>query len=124
MAVDLETTFYKSRAQGAYRFDPWTAEIDAMTHTAHNLAALFGGIGSLMYGSCWPDMAMKDRTRICNSFGEKLNVGIRNVRYGRTPLRSRPGCGGNFAAMFAGARLVAGLAPGEADGCGLASALS
>src|SRR6476469_7644501 len=46
-----------------------------------------------MYGSCWPDMAIKTRTSVCNLLGEKLNVGMRNLRYGRTPLRSNPGCG-------------------------------
>src|SRR5688572_32782307 len=74
---------------------------------------------------------MKKRTRICNSFGEKLNVGMRNCKYGRTPLRSSPGCGGNFTAWFPGAGLVLARAAafpfacGEADGCGLdvASAL-
>jgi hypothetical protein len=48
MAVDLETSFYKSRAQGAYRFDPWTAEIEAMNQSAENMARLVGGIGSLI----------------------------------------------------------------------------
>lgn len=46
--MDLETSFYKSRAQGAYRFDPWTAEIDAMTHSAESLASLFSGIAALV----------------------------------------------------------------------------
>src|SRR3954469_18175148 len=35
---------------------------------------------------------MKKRTRVCNSLGEKLNVGMRTFRYGRTPFRSAPGC--------------------------------
>src|ERR1043166_403092 len=38
-------------------------------------------------------MAMKKRTSVCNSLDEKVNVGMRNFRYGRTPFRSRPGCG-------------------------------
>ena len=28
--------------------------------------AVNGSIGSLMYGSCWPDIATKNRTRICS----------------------------------------------------------
>jgi len=47
--MDLETPFYKSRAQQrTYRFDPWMAEIDAMNHTAANMATVFDGFGSLI----------------------------------------------------------------------------
>src|SRR6185369_3637696 len=72
---------------------------------------------SLIYGSCWPDIAMKNRTRICNSFGEKLNVGIRKCRYGRTPFRSNPGCGSSFPVWLFAAGLA--LACGELVACGL-----
>jgi len=47
--MDLETHYYKSRAQQrSYRFDPWMAEIDAMNHTAANMANVFDGLGSLI----------------------------------------------------------------------------
>src|SRR5262249_25922229 len=36
---------------------------------------------------------MKKRTSTCSSLGEKLKVGIRTFKYGRTPFRSAPGCG-------------------------------
>jgi hypothetical protein len=45
--MDLETPFYKSRNRNTYRFDPWMAEIEAMNHSAANMANLFGGIGAL-----------------------------------------------------------------------------
>src|SRR5688572_15768916 len=79
-----------------------------------------------MYGSCWPDIAMKNRTRTCNSLGEKLNVGMRKVRYGRTPLRSCPGCGCNLnCCPFAAAVCSCGDAEGcaSADGLGAGNAL-
>jgi hypothetical protein len=47
--MDLETKYYQSRAQQRpYRFDPWMAEIDAMNHTAANMATVFDGLGSLI----------------------------------------------------------------------------
>lgn len=47
--MDLETPYYKNRTQqGAYRFDPWTAEIDAMNHSAANMAAVFDGAAKLI----------------------------------------------------------------------------
>src|SRR4030095_8759221 len=93
---------------------------------ATNLSSAESGWrGSRMYGSCWPDIAIKNLTSACSSFGEKLKVGIRNVRYGRTPFRSNPGCGLSFAPVL----LACGDADGEALGlaagedCGAASAL-
>src|SRR5258705_8188389 len=56
---------------------------------------------------------MKNLTSVCNSFGEKLNVGMRKFRYGRTPFRSRPGCDFNFA--------DASVACGDPDGFALAA---
>lgn len=47
--MDLYTPLYKSReSQGAYRFDPWSAEIATMNHAAANLAGLFDGLGKLI----------------------------------------------------------------------------
>src|SRR6476619_1993097 len=65
---------------------------------------------------------MKNRTNACNSFGEKLKVGMRNWRYGRTPFRSKPGCAFNLPPV-----LLDGEADGEAlavAGCGDACAVA
>src|SRR5215213_8167500 len=57
---------------------------------------------------------MKNRTSTCNSFGEKLNVGILKLRYGRTPFLSAPGCGcSRTSDPFA-----APACCGEPEGCG------
>lgn len=49
--MDLETPYYKNQAQQrTYRFDPWMAEIDAMNHTATNMAAAFDGVAKLIGG--------------------------------------------------------------------------
>src|SRR6476646_10779594 len=64
-------------------------------------------------------MAMKNRTRTCSSFGEKLNVGIRNCRYGRTPFRSRPGCGFSFTVDVVADGGDEEPDPGDAAACGV-----
>lgn len=47
--MDLETHFYKNRAQQrTFHFDPWVAEIDAMNHTAANMATAFDGLAKLI----------------------------------------------------------------------------
>jgi hypothetical protein len=46
--MDLYTPIYKSREQGAYRFDPWAAEIATMNHAASNLAGLVESLGALI----------------------------------------------------------------------------
>ena len=47
--MDFETPYYKNRAQQrTYRFDPWMAEIDAMNHTATNMATAFDGVAKLI----------------------------------------------------------------------------
>lgn len=47
--MDLETHYYKNRAQQrTFHFDPWMAEIDAMNHTATNMATVFDGAAKLV----------------------------------------------------------------------------
>ena len=44
---------------------------------------------------------MKNRTSACNSLGEKLNVGIRNLRYGRTRYDRGPAAASIASPWFA-----------------------
>lgn len=46
--MDLYNRPQFSRQAGAYRFDPWEAEIATMNHAASNVAGLMEGLGALI----------------------------------------------------------------------------
>ena len=46
--MDLYNSNQSSRPAGAYRFDPWEAEVATMNHAAANMAGLVGGLGRLV----------------------------------------------------------------------------